>query len=557
VKILNAKSIILLSAGLLMVVFSAAALPLDVAGSSQQDDSCLPILLEVAQRAGIPGVIIEQYGNEGSFRDDDIFCYLEIMEERDGGIYSTELSITATPQENGVCATSGLNSTFHGYAANTDSFSMESERGTLELYTYGDWYINWMVDRGGICHLFRVNNRSEYPGWSEDVPPGGGTDFQMPDSDPLVYAEVLWSVAEEYLPLMGGISIHEDSPPSFFDGSEDGSNSDSSNGQNNIPALVVIGSIGVPIVGAVAGTILATILSSGGAAASGTTPGGKPKFGSRNEDGLVWSPRPWDQAGPGYVPKEEYLRTKDFLEKGYEWTSQGWKTPEEIREYKQWQHKNDAAVSEEDAAWREQWEQERRELEQKKESLQEQGMRLNFAGNLLDLQEDLALINTDLKNSNVYVANPYQGDPTLVFYGLNTLKNVVWDKTAGILTGDKGLTCEGFVENTKEKILEAVGKRFPGSTVQNVIFEEKSTVKPDKSVTEWFDSLVDDNHNLVKIILPDGSEWAVDFHQFNAGNSPLMRPWSEAQIDWGENYMGSEFKERIRRSTLVEPSKGK
>ena len=198
-----------------------------------------------------------------------------------------------------------------------------------------------------------------------------------------------------------------------------------------------------------------------------------------------------------------------------------------------------------------------RELEQKKSELEKNKQELDFAGNLQNLQGDLESINEGLKQSNIYVANPYQGDPTMVVYGLNTLKNVIWDKTAGILTGDRGLTCEGFVKHTKETVIEAVGKRFPGSTVQNMIFEEKSTVKPNKSVVDWLDSVVDDNHNLVKIILPDGSEWAVDFHQYNAGNSPLMRPWSEAQADWGENYMGNEFKERIRRSTEVEGKKGR
>jgi hypothetical protein len=130
---------------------------------------------------------------------------------------------------------------------------------------------------------------------------------------------------------------------------------------------------------------------------------------------------------------------------------------------------------------------------------------------------------------------------------------VVWDKTAGILTGDQGLTCEGYVEKTKDKVLDAISKRFPGAKLENMIFEEKSTVKKDKSITEWFDSVIDDNHNLFKVRLPDGSEWALDFHQYNAGKSPLLRPWPEAQRAWGEDYMGGEFSERVRRSTTAKP----
>ena len=544
---------ILVFAILPVLLLSAAVLPLNQPSNPQQDGSCLPILFEAAQRAGIPGVISEQYGNEGTLRDDDIFCYLNIVEEREGGAYNTELVIKAYPVESGGCNING-NSSFHGYPANTDRFSSEEERGIMEIYTYGSWYLDWVVESGGVCHHFTVDNQSEYPGWTEDVPMGGGTDFQMPDTDPTVYAEVLWAVAEEYLPFSMGISVEDNAPPSYYDEPDSTS---SPNGRNNVPVLIVMGSVGVPVVGAIAGTILATVLSSSGATATGAAAGGKPKFGSQNKDGLVWSPRPWDEAGPGYVPKEEYQRTKDFLDKGYRWTSQGWKTPEEMQEYEKWMKNDDAAVSEEDAAWREQWEQEQRELEQKKSELEKNKEALDFAGNLEKFQGDLESINEGLKQSNIYVANPYQGDPTMIVYGLNTLKNVIWDKTAGILTGDRGLTCEGFVKHTKEKVIEAVGKRFPGSTVQNMIFEEKSTVKPNKSVVDWLDSVVDDNHNLVKIILPDGSEWAVDFHQYNARNSPLMRPWSEAQADWGENYMGNEFKERVRRSTKVESKKGR
>ncbi len=538
--------------------------------SSLQEESCLPILLEAAQRAGIPGVIVEQSGNEGSLRKDDIFCFVRVENERDGGVYYTELSIKAYLADGDACYYNS-NISFHGYDAYSDMYSDENRWVMLELYTYGAWFIRWMVESDGYCHEFYVNNGSEYPGWSEDVAMGAGTDFQMPDVDPVKYAEILWSVAEGYLPFFEQINSGDNLTPPSIENDDNQSppiieNEDSQSGpifvdgdstpteDHKVPVLVILGSVSVPLVGAITGTILSTILSGGGVVTSGVAK--KPRFGSVNEAGLVWSPRPWDQAGPGYVPKEEHLRTKDFLEKGYQWTSQGWKTREEIRDNELLQMKNDAAVEKADSAWRKQWEKEHHELEQKKAELVEKGKQIDFAGNMMDLQADLDSIHDQLKQENIYVANPYQGDPTLIVYGTNIIKNMVWDNTAGILTGDHGLTCQGFVEKTQGKVLEKVAERFPGAKVQNMIFEEKSSRKPKKSVLEWFDSLVDDNHNLIKITLPDGSEWAVDFHQYEAGNAPLMRPWSEAQKDWGEKYMGSEFYERTRRTTIATPKSG-
>jgi hypothetical protein len=47
-------------------------------------------------------------------------------------------------------------------------------------------------------------------------------------------------------------------------------------------------------------------------------------------------------------------------------------------------------------------------------------------------------------------------------------------------------------------------------------------------VLDWFDKLNDDNHNLIKVTLFDGSEWAVDFlptqqRQTSSHSAPLER----------------------------------
>lgn len=185
------------------------------------------------------------------------------------------------------------------------------------------------------------------------------------------------------------------------------------------------------------------------------------------------------------------------------------------------------------------------------------GNQLQTGANLNILNTDLERINQELVKKNIYVRNPYQGDPTLIAYGLRALTSLAWDNTAGFVTGTQGLTCEGYVNETQERIVEIVSKRFPGAKVENMIFEENSTVKDKKTWGDWFDSTIDDNHNLTKITLLDGSEWAVDFHQKNAGKAPLMRPWSEARTEW-QAYLGKhEFKERVRRTFQTDPKRPK
>jgi len=332
-----------------------------------------------------------------------------------------------------------------------------------------------------------------------------------------------------------------------------------------IPLAVIIGSLGIPVAGAFAGAVVSTLLSGVSNANTSSTPSANngssipssdtasPNSANTNQQDLFWSERPWDEAGPGYVSKEVYDRTKYMLAQGYKWTQAGWQTPAEIQQSDQWQQNNQAAAAREDAEFHAETQADFRALETRKEELLKSANELQSASNLLDLENDFNAINQNLVNKNVYVLNPFQGDPTVLFYRLNSIKNMAWDSTIGNYTGDQGLTCEGYVEKTSTDVINAVANRFPGAKVQRVVFEEKSTVKEKKNFAEYLDSFIDDNHILTKIVLPDGSEWSLDFHQHNAGNSPLFRPWQETVHAWKDEYMGNEFVERVSASTQTDP----
>ena len=303
-----------------------------------------------------------------------------------------------------------------------------------------------------------------------------------------------------------------------------------------IPIPIILGSLGIPIAGAAAGAVLSALLS-GLSSAAVSSPGAIPApVAQANDQGLYWSERPWDEAGPGYVSKEEYELTKDMLGQGYKWTKDGWQTPDQITESKQIQQNNQEAVARED-------EQFLNELEKNKQSETPQQDLRTFDMKLGDFQEDLYGLRDELEKTN-YVLNPWQGDPTILIHKGITVKNMVYDATIGQFTGKQGLTCGDYVEKTVQKSNEYLQKHFPGASVESVIFEEQSSQADAKGFMNWLDSCVADNHNLLRVTLPDGSKLAVDFHQNRAGKAPLIRKWDEARKEWRDYLGGSEFIER-------------
>ncbi|GAB4416390.1 MAG: hypothetical protein Kow002_02160 [Anaerolineales bacterium] len=556
--------------------------------ASDQTSDCISLLEEAAQQAGLEGYTEKHNNSLGG-------CYIKVTTYT----YTAEIYLEIYPTNWSVSECGepfegdGEHIIFHGYPAYTTQG--KSGFGMTERFD-GKMY------KGGRCYGFQVNH------YVFDV-----RDGLAPDSLP--FAEALWSVAEKRLPLseesIDGAEEPfpgdpgEDAPDDFeappdptmpddFESPTDPTMPDDfevppdqtmptdpadTDSPSDLPLPIVLGSLGIPVIGAIAGTVLSTIVSGFASAAASSTAGSSaaasappatttasqigtmesdsPRIGSTREDGMVWSPRPWDEAGPGYVPKDEYLRTKDFLDKGYKWTNGGWRAPEQIRQNEQWAKNDRDAVAREDAEWREKWEREREALKQNKAELEKKAKELQAVEdqlNLLDMEDDFNAIQQGLEEEKIYVLNPYQGDPTLVVHGTIKAKNMVWDNTVGRLTGDQGLTCEGYVEKTKEKVIASVKKRFPGAKVQNMLFMEESSLNRTKSVANFLDSINDDNHNLYRIVLPDGSEWALDFHQHKAGNSPLLRPWAEARTEWKE-YMGEkEFLEIVRHTYHTTPT---
>ena len=583
----------------LLVLFGSTAQPAQ-AENSYQNSPCEAILADAASRADIAAEgVTWDYDENNPWICTVTYCWnCSAL----SGVSTLTFAIDGPTDPNDFqpysCASEQCEvATFHGYPS--QFYWGIISRGIMsDPYEHVEWY----MEHGGVGYSFRVDESiqtdSEFYraamdlaealwGAAEAKLPGAGAPPSGPvqensdcagmtpkklraggvavlqcrlHCDPNIMSDdELWACINQYsggsdIPTIPGDQPGDDIPT--IPGDPIGSEQPESLGPLATTPFV-------PLAGALVGTLLGWLVSvaatSGNVLKTLVTPPLKtaqppaipagPETGEAKDQGLYWSERPWDQAGPGYVSKEEYEQTKDMLERGYKWTNGGWQTPDQISQSNQWQQNNYEATAREDAELQAKMEAERQALEQNKAELKKTADELQAASNMLDLKNDFEAINQNLQDENIYVLNPYQGDPTVVFHRLNTLKNLVWDNTGGWLTGSNGLTCEGYVEKTSQKVIEAVSERFPGATVQRMIFEEKSTANSQKDWRNWFDSFIDDNHNLTKITLPDGSEWALDYHQQNAGNAPLLRPWKEAREEW-KVYMGKdEFVERVSATT--------
>ena len=181
-------------------------------------------------------------------------------------------------------------------------------------------------------------------------------------------AETFYGVAQERMPDLHLPPGQEGAPvqPGGVIPGEPGAPADQGvPADTGVPLPVALGNVAVPVAGAVAGALLALGLSgmSSGSAATASVVSATPRIGDVNEEGLVWSERPWDEAGPGYVLRDEYERTKDMLAQGYQWTNDGWQTLDQSQQSQQWDANNREALARGDADWKAQQEAQRKQLE--------------------------------------------------------------------------------------------------------------------------------------------------------------------------------------------------
>lgn len=544
-----AVSIIVIFLPVLVRPVSAQSLP--------PEEECRQILREVVSRAGIPGK--EKSCTEISGYTIYSACSLCIEEYYEGnpaadGYSNFEHALFQIFPNSSAEILSARKSdpirqsmNFHGYPAllsqNQYTYTFEwldtDRKLQFSFLRFGfevraNKFIDRQYDMQAVAETF-------YAVAGENLP-GAGVEPPLPEANP-----------SENQPLAPPeLESAPVSPPQNLPQPLDLTDSETENNADSfaLPEEIIVGSLAIPVIGALLGAAASAIASL--LAASGSTAAGAAQSAAAPativQDGkeLYWSERPWDEAGPGYVTREEYEQTQRMLAQGYRWTKDGWRSPDEIRQNLEWEKNNRLAVEAADAGWRAQ---QQAEIERGQAELARQAEELNQLrpqANLYDFRKDLEAVNQSLLDQNIHVVNPLQGDPTLILDGITKMGLIAWDNTAGWITNAQGMTCGDYVGETLGKVKQVVQERFgEQAKAEGIVFEEKSTRNP-QNILDWFDKLNDDNHNLIKVTLPDGSEWAVDFHQHNdfVNRKPLMRPWEEVRKEW-KDYLGDEFMERV------------
>lgn len=521
-------------------VLAAVALPASgaepapdtAATGAGQSSPCLALLKAAAGKAGVRGTPTNI--DDTDYGDGFYTCHIQYVVSAENGSDATKTSLllnSSQPTVESSCEYAPQDgwesTTFHGYNAETSYYKSETRMVNDLAFTYERKDLGWCMYKGDRSHSLRV--------WTDTQSIEAYGEAQ----DPVLIANVLWSMAEDTLPLSESYSAPSGDVGDVAPGEPDDPSDTAGTGK--VPLAIVLASLGIPVAGAIAGSVVSSLIGTGASSAASSIPAA-PKIGDIDEHGLVWSARPWDQAGPGFVPREEFEQTQAMLAQGYRWTTNGWQLPEQIGQTSEWEAADRAAVRKEEAAQRAEWQDRQDEIEQ--DGADEQ-TRLR----MIDLRERLEGIENHLM-ARTFVANPYQGEPTYIGHRLITGKNELYSWALGKRAGVEGLTCKGYVDRTFDDVQKIAADVFPGSKVDDVLFEENSSLTEHPTWKQWFDSAISDNHNLIKITLSDGTEWAVDFHQARAGNSRVLRPWNAVREEWRE-YMGShEFLEIVRNRTV-------
>jgi hypothetical protein len=561
---------------------SVANQPLSVISRLDDNFDCLALIREVAISAGLKGQEI----SATDYTDIDqnyINCNIELEEEIDNGpggdishYYNAALgifSITEDPESMvGADPIVRTEMTFHGFPALLES-PVPFEKNT----NYFHWYVpdHQLVfdiyaisfdvvedeitfntpDVMQIAEIFYAITYNQYPELLLPPPDQG-------DSLPLETEQVIIEEQPEVVIVPYG-GDGEETP--LEEVAEAGSFDETWDSEQ----AKAIRSPLIPIGGGLLGIGLAWLLNNGAKYAMNAASSVNQAYTSFVQSSpestatpptlatappeLLTSP-PQLQTSPPEILSAEAQQTKEMLEKGYIWTdSGGWQTKSEIEQFAQANQNNASVSANEDAIQREKWEAQQRALKENDVKLKENAEKLKIEGNRIEVSLKLNEIDRSLREKSIYVYNPNQGVP--LWDTATQAKNWAWDK----VFKTRGLTCEGYVDETIDQVKEVVQEKFGQKLgddlkVEGYIFDEKSSIADTsdwwsaKDWKNWMDQGIDDNHNLIKVTLPDGSEWAVDFHQHNTGKRPaLFRPWKEAVSDW-KPYIGeNEFRESLVR----------
>jgi len=215
---------------------------------NQDSTPCMTLLMDALSKMDVAGRVIFKTENNG-----DLGCVVRVETTPVLKLVRTDEAVSdpcALPTEVHR-PQSCTNTTFHGYYGAI--FAHDHPDNTV--VDFNEWEYIWIMPKGGHNYIMSVDSMYEEKG---------------PD-----WAEALWSVAENGLPLSEG-SVNDTEQPTLpmvpvttVPGEVPGGDVPTTvpaaptdtGGLFGIPAAVILGSLGVPVAGAIAGAALSALLS--------------------------------------------------------------------------------------------------------------------------------------------------------------------------------------------------------------------------------------------------------------------------------------------------------
>ena len=252
------------------------------------------------------------------------------------------------------------------------------------------------------------------------------------------------------------------------------------------------------------------------------------------KDGYVWSHRPGDLAGDGWVTKEEYESITKMEREGKVWSQRwGWTTLEEAAQLEE-QHAK--AVK----AWNDETSSILKDLTDKehlKKKLQaeiaEIEQDIDTSSKLAEISLQFADETKQMAEDGYWVRNPYNSK--------------IIDKANMLISplDEKGVRCQDLVEMKEDHVRQLVKQKFgEGAIVDQVVVDEKSSVYGG-GIRDSLDAILEYNHTAIRVITPDGKAYIVDYwqglHHKGGGTGLIIRHEERWVESWKRDIGPDDF----------------
>jgi hypothetical protein len=260
---------------------------------------------------------------------------------------------------------------------------------------------------------------------------------------------------------------------------------------------------------------------------------GVPSIGYE-KDGYVWSHRPGDLAGDGWLPKEDYENIIRMEGDGRIWSQRwGWTTPEEAKQYEMQHTKAVNKYNKETSKILNDLTNKEYQTEKLQAEIAKIEQDIDSSANLAGVSLQFAAETKQMAKDGYWVRNPYNSK--------------IIDKANMLISplDEKGVRCQDLVELKEDHVRQLVKQKFgDGAIVDQVVVDEKSSVSG-QGIRDSLDAVLEYNHTAIRVITPDGKAYIVDYwqalHDKGTGTGLIMRTEENWAASWKRDIGAGDF----------------